>query len=76
MIVQIPCNLSRAATDIARQARAFYPIPKPVEQLPVERLVPQLVVDMSRILVGYAVITRLDLDLSFARAISWFWKSF
>jgi hypothetical protein len=62
VVVQITRNLSRSATDIARQARVFYAIRKPVEQLPVEWLVPQFVIDMSRILVGRAVITRLNLS--------------
>src|SRR5579864_596205 len=49
---------------------------KPVEQLPVERLVPQLVVDMSRILIGYAVIARLNLTCLLLRHLlvlqSWY----
>src|SRR5262245_12812643 len=58
-LVQVTSNVPGTATHVARRADVVHARGEPVEQLPVERLVLQLLENASDILVGYEVVARL-----------------
>ncbi len=58
---QIAADLPRPATHVAHDAPPAQPFGKPVKDGPIQRLAGQLAIDLPRVLVGDAVVTRLCL---------------
>ncbi len=59
LLVQVTGNVSRPAAHVAYQARVADAGGEPIEQPPIERLVPQLVEDSLDVVVGNAIVTGL-----------------
>src|ERR1700688_4723935 len=59
-LVQVSSHLAGTTAQVADNSQAANAVYKPIEQLPVEWLVPQLVIKAPRVFVSHAIITRLN----------------
>src|SRR6185436_2293281 len=59
-VVEIAADVAGSAADVADGSGTAYGGGEPVEELAVQRLVPQLVVDPPDVLLGHAIVARPD----------------
>jgi hypothetical protein len=64
LLMQVPSDVTRAATQVARRSDTAHAVGEPVEQLPIERLVLQLVEDAPDVFVRDEVIARPVISLA------------